>query len=148
MVPLGIEEQMSLPLLASGRRCRSFVVAQAGQDFTCNDLAFAQRVQPTLLGLARQVSAVRRWESLFSQAQSRRVAGEELAETRLTGSELAVLQLLGQGLTATTIANRLGVMPRTVHKHLQHVYAKLHTSDRLTAVIIARRLGILTEQES
>ena len=34
---------------------------------------------------------------------------------------------------------------RTVHKHLERVYAKFGVSDRVSAVLRAQRLGILPE---
>lgn len=64
-------------------------------------------------------------------------------ETRLTGRELAVLSLLAEGMTAVAIGRRLEIAARTVHKHLEHVYAKMGTADRLTTVLQAQRNGLL-----
>jgi DNA-binding NarL/FixJ family response regulator len=49
-----------------------------------------------------------------------------------------VLELLAQGLLATSIASRLSLSPRTVHKHLGNIYDKLGVHDRLVAVSLAR----------
>lgn len=62
--------------------------------------------------------------------------------TVLTPREAAVLRLLADGLTAAAIARRLSVSERTIHKHLEHVYAKLSVSDRLSAVLLAQELKI------
>ncbi|MBB4691639.1 helix-turn-helix domain-containing protein [Paractinoplanes abujensis] len=62
---------------------------------------------------------------------------------RLTPREHAILELLAQGFTARAMARRLGVAPATVSKHLQNVYRKLGTSDRLVTVLTAQRLRIL-----
>jgi DNA-binding NarL/FixJ family response regulator len=62
---------------------------------------------------------------------------------RLTPREVAVLALVADGHTAGTVARRLLIGERTVHKHLQHLYAKLDVTDRLSAVLAAQRLGIL-----
>jgi DNA-binding NarL/FixJ family response regulator len=70
-----------------------------------------------------------------------------MAANGLTQRELDVLGLLAEGLTAVAIAHRLGVSPRTVHKHLQHIYSKLDASDRLTAVLRARRDGLLASAD-
>ena len=49
------------------------------------------------------------------------------------------------GLTHATpvIAHRLQCSPRTVHKHLKHVYRKLAVRDRLNAARVARALGLV-----
>ncbi len=54
-----------------------------------------------------------------------------------------MLRLLAAGHTATAIARRLGISPRTVHQHLAHLYRKLSVNDRLRAVQAAEDLGLL-----
>jgi DNA-binding CsgD family transcriptional regulator len=61
----------------------------------------------------------------------------------LTAREHAVLTMLGEGLLARSIAQRLEVSERTVHKHLGNVYRKLDVHDRLLAVRRAEMLGLL-----
>ena len=70
-------------------------------------------------------------------------AAEAAAALNLTPREVEVLQLLADGLLARTIATRLGLSPRTVHKHLSNVYTKLGVHDRLVAVSIAREHGLI-----
>lgn len=62
----------------------------------------------------------------------------------LTRRQREVLQLLGGGLTVQAIARRLGLSPRTVGKHLERVYRRLGTSDRLMTVMRAQHWGLLT----
>ncbi|WP_327006624.1 LuxR C-terminal-related transcriptional regulator [Dactylosporangium sp. NBC_01737] len=64
-------------------------------------------------------------------------------ETRLTRREREVLTMLGSGLSTRGIAQRLCLSQRTVAKHQEKVYRKLGTSDRLTTVLRAQRLGLL-----
>lgn len=61
----------------------------------------------------------------------------------LSERETQVLRLLSMGLLATSIASRLELSPRTVHKHLGNIYRKLGVHDRLVAVRIARNAGVL-----
>ncbi|MCL1837917.1 MAG: LuxR C-terminal-related transcriptional regulator [Propionibacteriaceae bacterium] len=61
----------------------------------------------------------------------------------LTSREREVLELLSQGLLATSIASRLNLSSRTVHKHLGNIYNKLEVNDRLMAVRVAGSSGIL-----
>ncbi|GAA3854249.1 hypothetical protein GCM10022243_19740 [Saccharothrix violaceirubra] len=60
-----------------------------------------------------------------------------------TRRERTVLAALAEGLTADAIARRLDISPRTVHRHLQHLYRKLGTTDRLATVLRAQELGLL-----
>ena len=68
--------------------------------------------------------------------------GHETAS--LTTREIEVLRLVAQGVLATSIASRLGLSPRTVHKHLGNIYRKLDAHDRLIAVRRAEAMGLLT----
>jgi DNA-binding CsgD family transcriptional regulator len=68
--------------------------------------------------------------------------------TGLTGRELEVLQMLAEGLLARSIAQRLEVSERTVHKHLGNVYRKLDAHDRLLAVRRAESLGLVATASS
>lgn len=54
---------------------------------------------------------------------------------RLSGRERQVLALVTEGCTDRAIAHRLGVSVRTVHKHLEHAYAKLGVNDRTSAAL-------------
>lgn len=63
----------------------------------------------------------------------------------LTEREHKVLTVLAQGLTAEAIARRMDISPRTVHRHLQNVYRKLGTTDRLSTVLRAQSMGLLVE---
>lgn len=62
----------------------------------------------------------------------------------LTARELEVLRLLAQGLNNTAIAETLSISDRTVQAHLTNIFAKMHVSSRLEAVLAAIRRGWLT----
>ena len=79
----------------------------------------------------------------FHAAEARPQAAAPVASEELTRRELAMLQDLARGLSAESIARRHAISPRTVRKHLQHVYAKLGAHDRLLAVDRARAQGLL-----
>ena len=61
----------------------------------------------------------------------------------MTTRELEVLLLLSEGHLARSIAVRLDVSTRTVHKHLGSVYRKLGVHDRLVAVRTAQQVGLI-----
>ena len=139
LAPVSIEQQLSLPYRLSSNGHRAFVLATTGTDFSDEDLALARRIQPLLILLARQATVTARRPTARAESAA---AGFDL-----TGRELAVLTLLGDGHTATVIGRRLGISPRTVHVHLDHLYRKLEVHDRLTAVRVARDCGLLPHDD-
>lgn len=61
----------------------------------------------------------------------------------LTPRELEVLRLCAQGRSAKEIASQLVVSPSTVRTHFEHIYGKLGTRDRASAVAHAFRRGLI-----
>lgn len=99
-------------------------------------LLLHEAVAPLMALLPHAVAATER--------RQRSQAGREAArEFGLTARELEVLELLAQGMLATSIASRLSLSPRTVHKHLGNIYDKLGVHDRLVAVSLARERGLV-----
>ncbi len=140
MSALGAQEQLALPIVARTLSHATFVVARPEKDFSDSDLALARRLQPLLVGLSTQVRVLAAWQG-EADGWDRVGAAQELG---LTGKEMAVLSLLPTGLTSTGIARRLGISARTVEKHLQRLYRKLGVHDRLSAVLVAQRVGALS----
>lgn len=58
--------------------------------------------------------------------------------TRLTTREREVLEWLATGKTNRDIAQIIGARPRTVEKHLEHIYEKLGVETRTAAVMRAQ----------
>jgi DNA-binding CsgD family transcriptional regulator len=129
LVPVGMDQQLSIPYRLAARQHRAFILGRDGDDFSDEDLRVAGRIQTLLLLLDRQCTVLR-----HCSAQS---------AIPLTGRERAVLALLDDGLTSSAIGHRLAISPRTVHRHLQNIYRKLGVSDRLRAVLVARESGLL-----
>ncbi|MDQ1710859.1 MAG: hypothetical protein QOE45_309 [Frankiaceae bacterium] len=61
----------------------------------------------------------------------------------LTAREADVLGLLTQGLPNKVIARRLGISPKTVGSHVEHIYTKLGVSSRAAAAMRAMQLGVV-----
>ena len=59
----------------------------------------------------------------------------------VTPREREVLSWLAAGKTDRDIGEILGMSPRTVQKHLQHIYQKLGVETRTAAVVRAMELG-------
>ncbi len=68
----------------------------------------------------------------------------ERGPVALTERELAVLRLLAAGLHNRELAARLGISPRTVDRHCDHIYAKLGVGSRTEAVVHAILTKVLT----
>lgn len=131
------DEQLSLNYRSTPTAHRAFILGRTGGDFTDDDLELACRLQPLIAGLDRQAEFLR-------DAYGGRPL--PVAECPLTGRELTVLVLLAEGRTAEAIGHNLALSPRTVHKHLEHIYRKLEVGDRLDAVRVSTSLGLLPSE--
>jgi PAS domain S-box-containing protein len=61
----------------------------------------------------------------------------------LTEQERRVLELLGKGKSPAQVARELRIAHRTLRNHLHHANQKLHTRNRLEAVMQAARRGLI-----
>ena len=76
---------------------------------------------------------------LVSEARNDQTAGL-LHRLGLTRREAEVLLMVTSGHTIAGTASRLGVSPRTVEKHVEHVYDKLGLDGRVAATNLVRQL--------
>jgi DNA-binding CsgD family transcriptional regulator len=73
-----------------------------------------------------------------SRTQSTPRAGRLVGRApALTVRESEVVSWLAAGRTDRQIASALGLSPRTVHKHLEHVYRKLGVTHATAAAAVA-----------
>jgi len=61
---------------------------------------------------------------------------------QLTAREVEVLEWVACGKTNRDIGEILGLSPRTVNKHLEHVYVKLGVETRTAAATLAIAMGV------
>jgi DNA-binding CsgD family transcriptional regulator len=140
-VPRRTRWQLTVPIgVGDGRPVRGVALtADRGTDFDDRELGLAHLLQPVLTALDRTSRPGQSAKTCDPVAARHRAA--------LTVREHEVLVLLSQGLTASAIARRTGARPATIRKHLQRIYFKLGEHDRLTAVGLARHLGLLPEPD-
>jgi DNA-binding NarL/FixJ family response regulator len=68
-----------------------------------------------------------------------------VSPTTLTAREAEVLVLLAQGTPNKGIAHQLGITPKTVGNHVEHIYTKLGVSSRAAAALCAMQLGLVND---
>ncbi|MFE0172154.1 LuxR C-terminal-related transcriptional regulator [Streptomyces sp. NPDC059002] len=136
------DHQLALPLPAPAGASHLIMLGRQGELYGERDVEVARRVQPLLAAVVDHMSHARKLPPP-APGDSPEDTLDRAAEYGLTPRETVVLTLLAQSLTADTIGRRLGISPRTAHKHLENVYRKLGTADRLATVLHARDVGLL-----
>ena len=79
---------------------------------------------------------------LMSVQRDEPAATARVAEAALTPRETEVLSWLAKGKTNRDIADILGMSPRTVNKHLEHIFEKLGVETRSAAAALAIGHGV------
>ncbi|MEU6392347.1 LuxR C-terminal-related transcriptional regulator [Streptomyces sp. NPDC046939] len=138
---MGVTQQLAIPLDAPAGVVRSVVLGRDGGNFTDRDRRFAQRLQPLLVRIDHHVRELERLRAALPPPFTDSAATADAYA--ITPREMTVLGLLSEGLTAAATARRLGVSEHTVHRHLENIYRKLGTHDRVTTVLLAARLGLV-----
>lgn len=116
----------------------------AGADGYLRKDMETERLPATLLGLLEGEAAVPRRHVagvVRELRRRRRGAGGAVgpAGIRLSEREAQVLELLGAGLGTAAMADRLGISPVTVRRHVAATVQKLGVADREAAVRLLRR---------
>jgi HD-GYP domain-containing protein (c-di-GMP phosphodiesterase class II) len=76
-------------------------------------------------------------------AAGHRVRRRPTLPAGLTPREAEVLGLVARGLSNKAAAERLGLAPRTVGSHVEHIYTKIGVSTRGAAAMFAMRHGLV-----
>jgi DNA-binding CsgD family transcriptional regulator len=61
----------------------------------------------------------------------------------LTSREVEVLGLVARGLSNRDVAKRLGISPKTVSNHVEHVYSQIGVTTRAAAALFAMQHGLV-----
>jgi DNA-binding NarL/FixJ family response regulator len=102
-----------------------------------------------LIGAVRTVAA---GDALLSPTVTRRVIEQFTTMPRpeqppeldeLTAREREIFLLIAHGLSNGEIAERLTISDTTVKTHVTHILQKLHLRDRVQAVVLAYRTGLI-----
>lgn len=141
---IGLAYAMAVPLLRSRRLLVSVVLNRRGLDFDERDRERLELLRPHLVFLyqhARKAFAAPCGEAPLPPApvQAKMPSGGH--PHGLTLREDQVLRWLAHGKTDAEIAALLSISPRTVQKHLEHVYVKLGVETRTAAVMRSMAWG-------
>ena len=118
-------DQMLAAALKPGSLHVCVSLNRARFDFTSTEVSLLALLQPLL---TRRVARLAGGETMLA-------SGTTLP--KLTVRQGQVLRLVADGLTDAAIGHRLGCSPRTVDKHLEHIYRTLGVSGRTAAVAAA-----------
>jgi len=139
---VGLEHAIAVPLFVDERRLVSVVLNRRGLNFSDRDCERLELLRPHLAYLYRQADAhgAAPFAAAATLAPLVPAAADGWADA-LTTRENEVLRWLAHGKTDAEIAALLGLSPRTVQKHLQHIYEKLGVETRTAAVVRAMELS-------
>lgn len=124
--PRGSRHRLAEPILSA-------ISASPGQVLTLVELKNAGRLC-AYWDRRRNGWMLRLWEEFGTLPASK------LSRFRLTGRQVEVLQWIAKGKTNVEVALILGISPRTVQKHLEHIYRQLGVETRLGAVAACKEL--------
>lgn len=91
--------------------------------------------------LEHEPAWVRFQEAVLAFTGQSPAATEDGAFSDLSKRERETLALLGEGLSNSEIAERLGISEKTVRNHLSHLFDKLGVWSRAQAIVFARDRG-------
>ncbi len=124
---IGIDHVVAVPLFVDRGLLVSFVLNRNRVDFSDRECALLDLVRSPLAALYRNLLVRNR--------------NKGFAALPVTPREREVLSWLAAGKTDKDIGQILGMSPRTVQKHLQHIYEKLGVETRTAAVVRAMELS-------
>ena len=122
-------------------------IVRADRDFDAGEMIRAERLQSVIQLAIPHLRHVERRQQRWGPLVEHEMA-MAAAAVGVTHRERAVLDLLDSGAASETIAMRLAISPRTVHKHQQNIYRKLGVTNARNAVLRAHRLGLLANDPS
>ena len=122
-----VEHQIAVSLPGHGQQVIGVALNRTRGDFSGQDRALLSVLRAPLS--AASLRARRR-----QQARQTLTAMSHGGLADLTQREIQILGLVAAGRTNVAIAHALQASPRTVAKHLEHIYRKLGVSSRAAAV--------------
>jgi DNA-binding CsgD family transcriptional regulator len=124
-IPTDDQIAFTLPGAQDGRPV-GIALSRSNREFSATDSALLSSVMLPMRNALRRSG--RRRDAMAA------VAAEPDGLADLTDRELEVLRMAARGRTNLAIARAIDVSPRTIAKHLEHIYRKLGVTSRAAAV--------------
>ncbi|MDB5325352.1 MAG: response regulator receiver protein [Phycisphaerales bacterium] len=131
---LDTEFQMAVTVVADPGKTVGIALNRKLRDFSERDREVLQLLEPHLRTCYASAMQRLRFHRLFDAAHDDE-AVDDLQHLGLTRREAQTLLCIVQGKTNEQIAVELSASPRTIHKHVEHVFRKFRVSSRAAAVM-------------
>ena len=132
---VGTEPAVTLPIYVDDRLIVGLVFSRQGRDLSARERALVDRVRVEIARLFRRMGLLERAREAHASPQWAPPALSP--DLPLSEREREVLRWVAAGKTDRDVAEILEISHRTVHKHLQRIYAKLGVETRTAAVMRA-----------
>jgi len=129
----------AIPLAMQGRKLLRIELRRGRCDFSPRDRDRLALLQPHLAYLYRQACTPGPTATERPAGTPPPIACPADVDSPLTPREADVMKWVACGKTDADIAVLLAISPRTVHKHLEHIYEKLGVETRTAAVMAMHR---------
>lgn len=135
-LPLDIKHQVAASVAWAGHAGALVVNRGGSRGFTNREMTMIARLRPHVERAYHQallVASLRTWTEKAVSGPLTNSTSVSPAVAALSARELEVLYWIAQGKRNSEIAVILGIAPRTVHKHVEHIFAKLGVETRTAA---------------
>jgi DNA-binding CsgD family transcriptional regulator len=133
--PLRVNYQLAVTIPSPPQLVIGITFNRYRKDFSERDRALLAMIRPHLVQAHRNAADRATLQQRAEAAERALWSASATLLASLTRREHEVLVLVADGKTNPQIAGRLSVSPRTVQKHLEHVYDKLGVPTRTAAAM-------------
>lgn len=131
--PMGVEHQVAVAMPSPADLTIGIALSRKRRDFSQRDRDVLDLARPHLI----QAWRTARRRSASNGAPARADIRDHLLLLGMSAREADVLELLMHGETTASVAARLSISPRTVHKHSERIRDKLGVHSRAEVVAAA-----------
>jgi DNA-binding CsgD family transcriptional regulator len=132
---VAVKYQMAVTIPSSNSVVIGIALNRTTRDFSERDRAVLDVIRPHLVQAYRNAIDRTALQQRTEAAERALWSASAACLASLTSREQEVLTLVAEGGTNLQIAHRLSLSPRTVQKHLEHIYDKVGVRTRTAAAV-------------